>query len=128
MSKKLNQPKNQYQAWKKNNTPGHLLIQTFFNPKTASLIFEIYGTSDGRVSSTTKPIVTDIQPPPEDLYIDDPNLAQGIVEQIDWKAWGAKVWFDYKVERGEEEIYKKRFYSNFQPWQAKYLRGTKSSP
>ncbi|MCK4588735.1 VanW family protein, partial [Candidatus Woesebacteria bacterium] len=31
----------------KNNTPGHLLIQTYSNTSTASLVFEIYGTSDG---------------------------------------------------------------------------------
>lgn len=108
----------------KNDTPDHLLIQTLFDPKTASLVFEIYGTSDGRVSTISKPVVTDVSPPPEDLYTDDPTLPSGEVKQIDWKAWGAKVWFDYSVERGGEIIYEKTFYSNFRPWQAKFLRGT----
>ena len=88
-----------------------------------TLVFEIYGTSDGRLSTTTKPVVTGVTPPPEDLYIDDPNLPAGTVKQIDYKAWGAKVYFTYKVERNNEDIYEKTFYSNYHPWQAKFLRG-----
>lgn len=107
-----------------NNTPAHLLIQTRVDKKTATLTFEIYGTSDGRVSDLTKPVVTDSTPPPEDLYIDDPTLPIGTIKQIDWKAWGAKVSFTYTVKRNTETIYQKTFKSDYQPWQAKYLRGT----
>ncbi len=108
----------------KNDTPGHLLIQTYTNTAAASLVFEIYGTSDGRVATTTKPITTDVTPPPEDLYVDDPALPEGTIKQIDWKAWGAKSRFTYKVQRGGEIIYEKIFYSNYRPWQAIFLRGT----
>jgi len=108
----------------KNDTPGHILIQAVADTKAKTLVFEIYGTSDGRVSTVGKSVVTNVTPPPEDLYIDDPTKPQGYMEQIDWKAWGAKVWFDYEVERNGEIIYKKRFYSNFKPWQAKFVRGT----
>jgi vancomycin resistance protein YoaR len=108
----------------KNDTPGHLLIQTYVNTRAATLVFEIYGTSDSRIASTTKPVVTDIVSPPEDLYVDDPTLPIGSVKQIDWKAWGAKAWFTYKVTRDKETIYQKTFYSNYRPWQAIYLRGT----
>ena len=109
-----------------NDTPGHILIQTIYSAKNRSLAFELYGTSDGRITATTKPIVTDVTPPPEDLYIDDPTLPIGEIKQIDYKNWGAKVWFDYKVERDGETIYEKRFLSIYQPWQAKFLRGTGS--
>ncbi len=108
----------------KNNTSGHLLIQTYSNTSTASLVFEIYGTSDGRIVTTSKPVMTNIVPPPEDLYVDDPGLPEGTIKQIDWKAWGAKVWFDYEVTRDGEIIYEKTFYSNYKPWQTIYLRGT----
>jgi len=108
----------------KNNTPGHLLIQTYSNTSTASLVFEIYGTSDNRTVVTTKPVITNVTPPPEDLYVDDPSLPEGTIKQIDWKAWGAKVWFDYEVTRDGETIYEKTFYSNYKPWQTIYLRGT----
>lgn len=108
----------------KNDTPGHLLIQSYANTATSSLVFEIYGTSDGRVAATTKPIVTDVVPPPEDLYVDDPALPEGTIKQIDWKAWGAKSRFTYTVQRSGETIYKKTFYSNYRPWQSIFLRGT----
>ncbi len=109
----------------KNDTPGHVLIQTHVDKKTSTLIFELYGTNDKRVARTTSPVITDIVPPPEDLYIDDPTLALGQVKQIEYKAWGAKVRFDYTVERSGEIIYQKTFYSNYRPWQAVYLRGTR---
>lgn len=108
----------------KNDTPAHLLIQTRTNTQAKTLTFEIYGTSDGRVATTTKPTVKDVSAPPEDLYTDDPTLPTGQVKQIDWKAWGAKVSFKYTVTRGGETIYEKTFNSTYQPWQAKYLRGT----
>ena len=107
----------------KNDTPNHILIQTISNPANYYLAFEIYGTSDGRVSKITNHYITSPVPPPEDLYVDDPALPEGEVKQIDWSAWGARASFDYTVERGGETIHEKTFYSNFRPWQAVYLRG-----
>lgn len=108
----------------KNDTLKHILIQSVYSEKNRTLAFEIYGTDDGRVSNVTKPVITSQTPPPEDLYQDDPTLPIGTIKQIEHKAWGAKVKFDYLVERNGEVIFKKTFYSNYQPWQAIYLRGT----
>jgi len=109
-----------------NDTPGHLLIQTETDTAANTLVFEIYGTSDGRVPSITNHRVWDVSPPPPDLYQDDPTLPAGSVKQVDWKAWGAKVKFDYSVSRDGATIYEKTFYSNFRPWQSVFLRGTGS--
>ena len=108
----------------KNDTPGHILIQTQVNTKTSTLVFELYGTSDGRIATTTKPQVTSSVEPPPDLYQDDPTLPAGVVKQIEHKAWGAKVIFSYKVEKEGQIIYQKTFTSNYRPWQSVYLRGT----
>jgi len=108
----------------KNDTPGHILIQATADTKNMTLVFEIYGTSDGRVATTTKPVVTDVVPPPEDLYVDDPTLPAGEIKQIDYKAWGAKSRFNYTVTRDGETIYQKTFNSSYRPWQAIYLKGT----
>lgn len=107
-----------------NNTPGYILIEALVNTKNYSLVFELYGTDDGRVSTISKPVVSNVSSPPEDLYQDDPTLPTGTIKQIDWKAWGAKVTFNYSVKRGGQEIYSKTFVSNYKPWQAIYLRGT----
>ncbi len=108
----------------KNDTPTHILVQAYTDTKNMTLTFEFYGTSDGRTATTTRPIVTDVTEPPEDLYIDDPNLPAGEIKQIDYKAWGAKSRFTYTVTRDSETIYQKTFYSTYRPWQAKFLRGT----
>ncbi|HJY98291.1 MAG TPA: VanW family protein [Patescibacteria group bacterium] len=108
----------------KNDTPGHILIQARSDPKRYSLTFELYGTSDGRSATISKPVVSNVTAPPEDLYQDDPTLPAGTVKQIDYKAWGAKVTFTYKVVRGDEILINRTFTSNYRPWQAIYLRGT----
>lgn len=107
-----------------NDTPSHILIQTIFDPSNNSLVFEIYGTKDGRVATTTKPLTYGVTAPPEDLYQDDPTLPTGTIKQIDYKAWGANVSFSYQVEKDGEITYQKNFISNYRPWQSVFLRGT----
>ena len=112
----------------KNDTPAHILIQAIADPVNKTLVFDIYGTPDGRVATISKPNVGSAIAPPEDLYIDDPSLPAGTVKQIDWKAWGAKVSFIYKVERDNQVLQETTFYSNYRPWQAKFLKGTGTTP
>ncbi len=107
----------------KNDTPNTILIQTIFDAKAMTLAFELYGTKDGRVATITKPVITRQIAPPEDKYIDDPTLAAGKVNQVEHKAWGATVKFDYKVERNGETIYEKIFTSNYQPWGNVFMKG-----
>lgn len=109
----------------KNDTDNYLLIQSKIDNANYSLIFEIYGASDGRQAEVTKPVIFSQIPPPPDLFQDEPTLLKGVIKQVDWKAWGAKVNFDYKVTKNGEVINQQSFYSNFQPWQAVFLRGIK---
>jgi len=108
----------------KNDTPTHVLIQSSIDLKKKQLTFELYGAKDNRQIEISKARVWDRQPPPPDLYQDDPTLPTGTIKQIDWKAWGSKAAFDYKVTRGNEVIFEKTFTSVYKPWQAIYLRGT----
>lgn len=110
----------------KNDTPAHILIQSKIDSKNKILVFELYGSSDGRKVEIGKAYIWDIIPPPPDLYQNDSTLPAGTVKQIDWKAWGAKVRFNWKVTRGEEILQEKTFYSQYRPWQAIFLRGTKN--
>ena len=107
----------------KNDTPAHILIQATVDRKNMSLVFELYGTKDGRVATVSKPRVWNSVPPPPDLYQDDPTLPFGTIKQVDFKAAGAKVAFDYYVKRGSEVFQDRAFYSVYHPWQAVYLRG-----
>lgn len=108
----------------KNDTPGHILIQTINDPKNLHLIIEIYGTSDGRVATIGEPKVWGVSPPPPSIYQDDPTLPTGTLKQVDWAAWGAKASFEYKVVRNGETIMEKTFATAYRPWANVYLRGT----
>lgn len=107
-----------------NNTPNYILIQSSINKNAQKIIFEIYGTADDRKVTISPVRLYDRQPPPPDLYQDDPTLPLGKIKQTEHRIWGAKAAFDYKVTKEDEVLDEKTFYSNYRPWQAVYLRGT----
>jgi len=109
----------------KNDTGNYILIQTLIDPNVLRLTFELYGTKDGREVVIGKPVVSNESPPPPDIYQDDPTLPKGQVKQVDFAAWGAKVYFTRQVTKNGKVIISDRFDSDFRPWQAVYLRGTK---
>lgn len=108
-----------------NDTENHILVQTEVDTKNLKMSVKIYGTSDGRVASISVPKISSQTAPPATMYVDDPTLPVGQTRQIDWAAWGAKVSFNYKVVKADSTVIEKTFYSNYQPWQAVYLKGTK---
>lgn len=107
----------------KNDTEAYLLLQPTLDLNNLTLKFEIYGTDDGRISTVSKPIINSSIAPAEDQYVDDPTMPVGRVKQIEHKAYGAKVTFDYKVERNNEVLIDQKFVSNYRPWAAVFLRG-----
>lgn len=109
----------------RNNTNQHILIEVFPDPEHFKLSFAIYGKKDGRIITLNEPRVWGQSSAPAPLYQDDPTLPAGVLQQVDWAAGGAKTSFDYKVEKDGQILFQKTFYSNFQPWQAVFLRGTK---
>lgn len=111
----------------RNDTGNYVLLQTINDRANSTLIFEIYGTSDGRQVSVTSPSVTNIIPAPAPLYQDDPTLAKGTVKQVDFAANGATAVFSRTVTRDGQLLYKDTFYTKYRPWQAIFLVGTKES-
>ena len=108
-----------------NNTPNYILIQAKTDTQNLTLAIELYGTNDGRKSEIYNHTVSGVTSPPPDLYQDDPTLPVGVVMQVDFAAWGAKASFQYKVTRAGQTLEDTTFVSNYRPWQAVYLRGTK---
>lgn len=109
----------------KNDTDHHILIQSIFDPVNQKLTFMLYGTSDGRVSTISEPVVLSQTPAPEPKFEDDPNLPAGQVKQIDFAAAGAKVYFTRTVTKNGETIIDETFNTTYRPWQAVFVRGTK---
>ncbi|MFA5828762.1 MAG: VanW family protein [Candidatus Shapirobacteria bacterium] len=106
-----------------NDTGHYVLIQNIYDGKNKTLTYEIYGTSDGRKTEITNYRKWGSQPPPPDIYIDDPTLPAGKVIQDEHRIAGLKTAFDWKVTRNDQIIHEKTFTSNFVPWAAVFRRG-----
>lgn len=109
----------------KNDTNGWLLIQTNYDIVNMKLTFDIFGKSDGRNTIIAGPNFLSVSPPPEPIYEDDPAMPAGQIRQIDTAHYGAKVYFQRTVTRGEDILINETVISNYVPWPARYLRGTK---
>ncbi len=108
----------------KNDTPGHILIETKIDVEKNLLYFKFYGKRDNRRIEISQATIYDVVPPLTPKYQDDPTLKKGVVRQVDFPAWGSKTFFTYKVFQGKKLITDNKFFSNFRPWAAVYLVGT----
>ncbi len=109
----------------KNDTPNYVLVQSQIFPDEKKLIFRLYGTPDGRSVQISEPVISSSSPAPAPLYQEDASLPKGTTKQIDFAASGATVSFTRKVTKGEDVIYDDIFRTNYQPWRAVFLVGTK---
>lgn len=109
----------------KNDTGNYIFIQESIDLNTLALTFTIYGKSDGRKVSLTKPVITNQSPAPEPQYQDDPTLPKGTEKQIDFAAPGATAVFSRTVTTKDGKTVTDTFKSNYRPWRAVFLRGTK---
>lgn len=108
----------------KNDTPKTILVQAFVTDNL-ELYVNLYGTSDGRVATVSTPVISSVTPAPPDLRQDDPTLPKGEVKQVDFAAAGANISFKRKVTRDGQTLIDETWHSNYRPWQAIYLVGTK---
>lgn len=106
-----------------NDTANYLLIQGRI--EDTRVIFEIFGTKDGRKTMIEGPFITSTTPAPKEIqYIDDPTLPAGQTKLKEKAVGGTKTYFVYKVEKDGKIIHNNTYGSNYVPWQAKYYRGT----
>lgn len=110
----------------KNDTGHNLLVQANFDIASAKLTFDIFGTSDGRKTTILGPYFLSTSPPPEPIYQDDPTLPVGQTRQTDTAHAGAKVYFKRSVTRNSESLINETVYSDYIPWPARFLRGSKT--
>ena len=108
-----------------NDTPHYLLIQPSVNPRDSTLTFKFFGTRNNRVVEMDGPTVTKLTPHGPDIYEKDPTLPTGVVKQVDFAADGKTVVVKRVVKEGDQVLYRDTFTSNYRPWQARFLVGTK---
>lgn len=110
----------------KNDTGGWILIQANFDEINKKLTFDLFGQADGRRTTILGPYLLSTSPPPDPVYEDDPISPIGQIRQIDTLHYGAKVYFKREVIRGNETLINESIYSDYIPWPARFLKGTKT--
>lgn len=108
----------------KNDTPNYILIQTSWNNATDTLYYDLWGTSDGRISKVSTPVILSSSPAPPDEHQPDPTKPKGSVTQIDFASGGARVVFGRTVTKEGQTLIDENFYSNYTPQANVYLEGT----
>lgn len=111
----------------KNDTPGHILIQTRIAGN--KLYFDFYGTDDGRKVKIEGPYYTsEWASPGSPEYIETNTLKKGEKKQIEKEHKGVSTVFHRIVMRDGQEILKDSFYSKYKPWNAVFLVGPGGVP
>lgn len=109
----------------KNDTPAHILIQTYVNANTEDVVYQIYGTDDGRKSIVSEPVITNQTGYPNPIYKEDATIEKGRIVQVEWAAGGATAKVTRTVTRNGETLQEDTFVSNYVPWPAVFLVGSK---
>lgn len=106
-----------------NDTPGYILVQSKITG--TKITFDLYGTKDGRTSTISNPVVSNIKDAGPAIYTNTDTLYQGEVKQIEKPHAGATAVATYVVTRDGKEINRQTFRSVYKAWPARYLVGTK---
>ncbi len=108
----------------KNDTASHVLIQSRIEGN--DLYFDFWGTNDGRVATSTYPVIYNIKRPGATKMIETLDLEPGIKRCTEHAHNGADAYFDYKVIYPDGEEVEERFKSHYVPWQAVCLIGVEA--
>lgn len=108
-----------------NDTGNYILIQARLEKN--DLYFDFWGTKDGRVATTTAPVIYNIVKPEPTKIIESDSLKPGEKKCTESSHNGADAYFDYKVIYPEGStstpIQERRFKSHYVPWQGVCLIG-----
>ncbi|PIY96162.1 MAG: hypothetical protein COY66_04840 [Candidatus Kerfeldbacteria bacterium CG_4_10_14_0_8_um_filter_42_10] len=104
-----------------NDTKNYILLQTKIEGN--ELIFEMWGTKDGRIVEKTDPRLSGWQSPPPTKTIETEDLAPGQVKCTERAHQGVSAEFDYKVTYSDGEVKEETFQSKYKPWQEVCLLG-----
>jgi vancomycin resistance protein YoaR len=113
-----------------NDTPYWLLMETYVNPQSNSIVWKFYSTSDGRKVTWDTSGPFNLVEAPKPLYRENPALPKGEINQVDWEAQGADVIVNRIVYRNDSVYFQDSFSTHYEPWRAvfEYGPGTEGIP
>lgn len=110
----------------KNDTGNNILIQARFEGSN-DIYFDFWGESDGRMATTTYPVIYNIVKPGPTQIIETTDLAPGEKKCTERAHSGAEAYFDYTViynyQLENENKIEQRIYSKYVPWREVCLVG-----
>jgi len=104
-----------------NDTGRHILVQSRIEGD--NLYFDFWGTNDGRVATSTYPVIYNIVKPGPTKIIETLDLAPGVKKCTEHAHNGADAYFDYTVTYPNDEVKEERFTSHYVPWREVCLLG-----
>jgi len=113
-----------------NDTEYWMLMETYVNKAQRWLTWKFYSTSDGRTVNWSTTGLKKKTDPPDPIYEENPELAKGVVKQVDWAVEGATVTVTRDVYRDGQKLWHDIFKTKYQPWAAvcQYGPGTNKMP
>ncbi len=100
----------------KNDTDHWLLMETYVNGY--SLTWKFYSTSDGRRVEWNSSGPTNITPPPDPIYRENPDLPLGEIKQVDWAVEGADVSVSRTVYNADGSVhFQDEINTHYEAWQ-----------
>lgn len=109
-----------------NDTPSYLLLQTKIEGD--NLIFELWGTNDGRKIELSKPRIFNIVGPGPTKLIETEELAPGVKKCIERAHAGADAEFSRTITFANGETKTEIWKSHYVPWSAVCLVGKEVTP
>ncbi|MBN1202016.1 MAG: VanW family protein [Anaerolineae bacterium] len=104
-----------------NDTPYHLLIETYVNPNNSTITWKFYSTSMNRRVVKEGPVIKNQQPAPPPIYRANAALSPGQVKQVDYAMGGSDVYVYRTVYQDEQIIIDhEEFVSHYMPWAAQF--------
>lgn len=104
-----------------NDSPNYILIQSRLEKN--DLYFDLWGKKDGRVVTSTAPVIYNIVKPAATKIIETTDLKPGEKKCTEKPHNGADAYFDYSVTYSNGENKSTRFKSHYVPWQEVCLIG-----
>ncbi|MEI6836139.1 MAG: VanW family protein [Candidatus Falkowbacteria bacterium] len=104
-----------------NDSGNYILIQSRIVKD--NLYFDFWGKKDGRIATSTTPVVYNITKPEPAKLIETTDLKPGEKKCTEKAHNGADAYFDYSVTYPSGDIKSNRFKSHYVPWQEVCLIG-----
>ncbi|MCX7859574.1 MAG: VanW family protein [Chloroflexus sp.] len=107
-----------------NDTGGWLLLTSKVDRQRQQLTMILYGPPSNRRVEYAYRILERTPAPTQPVYVDDPTLPAGVIQQTDMARDGLRVEVYRTVYANGEVIRRDTFPTTFQPWPDIFVRGT----